>query len=368
MQPCVIPDSMYLCLGFSKPGRLRLCMAETTTAGFSTLAGFLLPIAKALRLYGADPMVLMEQANIDPASVINNDRRIPAEKMQRLLRLSIEETGEEAFGLLAAEQVQPALLQGLGLAVLASDTIYAALQRLVRFSQVLSTGVRLQLEERGEFVDLYFHSYEGAQQQGSGHYAFDFGMGLVLLMCRLTLGEYMSPVDIQTTRPAPADPDRFVSLLGSRVSFGADCDRISFVRNDIVDQLITASPELARVNDEQVEIYLASFLDTSTSHDVVEIIVSALPDGAPSQKNVAASLNMSNRTLQRKLKDEGTSFVELLRGARCQLAKRYLSQANRSVVEISYLLGFSEPSTFSRAFKHWTGSAPADFREKALHS
>ena len=72
---------------------------------------------------------------------------------------------------------------------------------------------------------------------------------------------------------------------------------------------------------------------------------------------------MSNRTLQRKLKDEGTSFMDLLQDTRLQLARKYLRQPSRSVVETAYMLGFSEPSTFSRAFKRWTGLAPAEYRD-----
>ena len=71
----------------------------------SILATFIVPIAKALRLHGIDPMPLLEQAKIDPAHVINADRRIPAQKIQNLFSLALRETGNPAFGLLAAEQV-----------------------------------------------------------------------------------------------------------------------------------------------------------------------------------------------------------------------------------------------------------------------
>jgi AraC-like DNA-binding protein len=342
--------------------------SQTSRHEPSTLAGFLLPIAKALRLQGVDPMSLLEDAGIDPAFVINNDRRIPASRMRRLLAAAVQETGDEAFGLLAAEQVQPALLQGLGLAVLASDTLYAALQRLVRFCQVLSTGLRLRLEDREEFTDLYIADHRQADREPGAEYALDFGIGLIVVMCRLTLGEYFAPAYIETRRSQPAEPERFASRLGSRIAFGGEYNRLSFFTSDIVDHLVTANSGLARVNDEQVEQYLASFLDQSVAHSVVEQIVAQLPDGAPSQKQVASMLNMSSRTLQRKLREEGTSFLELLQDTRCQLACKYLAQPGRSVVEIAYTLGFSEPSTFSRAFKRWSGQAPADYRREMLQN
>jgi AraC-like DNA-binding protein len=130
-----------------------------------------------------------------------------------------------------------------------------------------------------------------------------------------------------------------------------------------MDPLVTGDPALARVNDDQTQAYLDSFMSQSTSREVVNKIVDRLPDGPPSQELIAADLSVSNRTLQRKLKDEGTSFMDLLQDTRLQLAREYLRQPGRSVVETAYLLGFSEPSTFSRAFKRWTGRAPAEYRD-----
>lgn len=325
----------------------------------STLATLILPIAKALRLQGVDPMVLFEQADIDPASVINADRRIPLPKMQALWRLAQEATGDEAFGLHAAEQLQPATLHGLGLAVLASSTIYDVLKRLVRFSRVLQTGLELRLTERGELVDLELVSHGEMEPLAV---AQDFGVGVIVVLCRITLGEYFSPIEIRCRRPKPANPDEFAAILGSQIEYACDRLRISFVKSDIVDQLASANPALAQVNDEQAETYLATFTRVSAAREVVGKIIEHLPDGAPSQKAIAEAMHVSNRTLQRKLKEEGTSFIDLLQDARQSLAKKYLAQPQRSIVEIAYLLGFSEPSTFSRAFKRWTGHAPAEYR------
>ena len=187
----------------------------------STLATLILPIAKALRLQGVDPMELLEEAGIEPSHVINADRRIDIERMQQLWRLSTAATGDEAFGLHAAEQLQPATLQGLGLGFLASDTIYDALRRLTRFSRILSSGLKLELQERGEYVDLVY-SYNVADLPLNHVWqGFDFGMGLVLVMCRLTLGEYVSPISIEAVRPQPQNPEVFESMLGSRVQFEA---------------------------------------------------------------------------------------------------------------------------------------------------
>ena len=330
----------------------------------STLATLILPIAKALRMQGVEPMELFEAADIDPAMVINPDRRIPMEKMQTLWRMAEEATGDECFGLLAAEQLQPATLQGMGLAILASSTLYDALKRLVRFAHIFHTGANLSLVDRDPYVDLEVRHQE-ERERDLVWASEDFAIGIGIVMCRITLGEYFSPFEIECRRPTPADPDRYCSVLGTRVQFEREFNRVRYVKSDILEQLASANPELARVNDEQAEAYLASYTPVSTSRAVANKIIEHLPDGPPSQKDIAEAMHVSNRTLQRKLKEEGTSFIDLLQDARLSLAKKYLAQPQRSIVEIAYLLGFSEPSTFSRAFKRWTGHAPAEYRAEA---
>ncbi len=328
----------------------------------SILATFILPVAQTLRQRGVDAMELVEAVGIDPATVINSDRRVGVNELFRLLDLAVQETGDEAFGLAAAEQMQPAVLHGLGLAWLASDSVYAGLQRLVRFSQVISTGTQLRLVEEGSYVHLDIHS-----QQHQPDYipaATDFAFGIVLRMSRLTLGEFIAPSAVKMERPRPDNEEAFEYHLSCRPVYDAAQNRMSFVLSDISDQLVTGDPALARAADEQTELYLSEFLDQSTAHNVVDKIIERLPNGPPDQQEIAAALNVSNRTLQRKLKDEGTSFLDLLKDTRLQLAQQYLRQPSRSVVETAYLLGFSEPSTFSRAFKRWTGVAPNEFRRQ----
>jgi len=333
----------------------------TSAAPHSILATFLLPIAQALRLQGEDAIELIESAGIDPASIVNPDRRVSLKAMHALMKQCVEVTGDEAFGLLAAEQLQPQILQGLGLGWLVSDTVYDGLKRTVRFCQLMSTGASMRLREEGELVHLIIT--RSAKVENCAFGAIDFSVGIIARMCRLAMGEFIAPVSVEMERPAPREVGRFESILCCPVHFGAKESRLTFYLPDIMEPLATGDPDLARVNDAQAQGYIDSFMVENTTRDVVEKIVEKLPDGPPNQQQIAETLNMSNRTLQRKLKSEGTSFLDLLQSTRMQLARRYLLQPSRSVVETSYLLGLSEPSTFSRAFKRWTGQAPADFRE-----
>ena len=85
--------------------------------------------------------------------------------------------------------------------------------------------------------------------------------------------------------------------------------------------------------------------------------------GAPTLQTAAAHLRTSPRTLKRRLQEEGTTFQDLLDSVRCDLAKRYLEEPRLALGEVSFLLGFSEPSAFHRAFKRWTGKTPLAYRQ-----
>jgi AraC-like DNA-binding protein len=123
--------------------------------------------------------------------------------------------------------------------------------------------------------------------------------------------------------------------------------------------------DLALGSDRVLQRALAELDKDDVEARVRRAIIDALPSGAPREAQIARSLHMGARTLQRKLHERGTSFSRLLEQVRRELAAQYVADARVPVIEISYLLGFSEPSAFSRAFKRWTGASPAVFRERA---
>ena len=99
---------------------------------------------------------------------------------------------------------------------------------------------------------------------------------------------------------------------------------------------------------------------------VKKAIIHDLPSGTPSEENIAKLVLLSNRTLQRRLSDENTNFRSLVLEVRRELAQKYLADKAMPLAEISYMLGFSDTSSFSRAFKKWTGDPPAVFRTNLL--
>jgi AraC-like DNA-binding protein len=342
-------------------------MSPLHTAEPTILGTMLLPIAQELQARGFEAIEIMSQAGIDPSKLADPDWRITSSTLQCLMHCCFDLTGDETFGLCAAEKLQPQVLQGLGLGWLASDTVYDGLRRLVRFGKLITSAADSELEESDDLVILNMHS-SGEHSPDFVYTGEDYAVGFTLKMCRLNLGEFLAPIKIEIARPKPREPERWEYMLASRVEFDQEATRIIWSRSDISDRLVTGNPVLARVNDEETSACIDSFLNTSFARKVVEKILVRLPDGPPDQQLVSSDLSMSRRNMQRKLKDEGVSFSELLQECRFELSKKYLRLHHRSVVETGYLLGFSEPSSFSRAFKRWTGQTPTDYRNEALQS
>lgn len=335
---------------------MNISITDATSLGAS--AGL---IDKALRTYGCDPSPLFAEAGINLNVYFDPNVRIPTTKLQTLVKLSLEATGDGGFGLTVAEQFQPALLQGLGFAWLASDTLHDALNRLVRYFRFINPFFKANVDESEDTLDLVFMGPESWP-----NYVYeqaDTGMGIFLRMCQITVGEHIVPVRVVMQRPAPPCPDRFNAFFEAPIEYGAYDYRLCFDLHMANQNLSTSNPELARINDQAVIDYLARFDQSNITMKVRSRIIEQLPSGTARQESIAEELHLSLRSLQRKLKDEEITFKKLLEDTRRDLAMQYIRESRRPLGEIAYLLGFSEHSSFTRAFRRWTGHSPAQFRD-----
>ena len=130
--------------------------------------------------------------------------------------------------------------------------------------------------------------------------------------------------------------------------------------------LPTSNPVLAELHERFAGEYLRNFDHAQTSHRAREAIIRRLPDGEPRRDAIARELCLSERTLQRRLEAEATSFAELLDDTRRELAEQYLSRLHLSLAQAAYLLGFVDQSSFFRACKRWFELSPGQYRNQLL--
>lgn len=320
-----------------------------------------LMVWKALESYGCDPVKIFARAGLEAEKLTDPAARYTDVALAELMDIAVAETGDPAFGLRVAEFWHPSTLHALGYAWMASASLRDAFSRAIRFFRMVTDNEQVETEESGDEFRLRIiippHAHRSAD---AGYDAF---MAVVVVMCRTSLGEDFRPLRIIMQRPEPDCPVRFTEFFGAPVEFSAPENIVVIKRSDLDKPLPTANSDLARASDQIITEYLARLDRSNVGAQVKAKLLDFLPSGEAGQEAVAASLNLSLRSLQRKLHNEGVTFKDLLDDTRRELAGRYIKESGMSAKEVAYLLGFSEPSNFTRAFKRWTGVSPTEYRE-----
>jgi len=326
----------------------------------TVIAGYALAIAKALEYSGVDSHRVFAAAGISEALGIDPLKRLPYDAFSKLYRVCVEVTGDPYFGLAVAKLIQPSTLHALGYGLLASATLMDFCTRVQRYFRLVSQTARIDITTRDEEVRFSSMPLVDVSAESQDAWA---GI-LYRLMCLLYRDDF-HPVAVELAHSMPdGGAEAYVEFFGAPVRFG--CDAVTFVlpATDMGVPLRGACPELAQFNDNLAANYIAKLDRADVVANVRARLVEQLPSGECGKARVAASLGMSTSTLQQRLIDRGTSFHELLNDVRRELACGYLRQPGVSVTEITFLLGFTDVSNFTRAFKRWTGTSPTRFRQR----
>ena len=326
----------------------------------TTLNTWGIAVARTLDARGLDSVSLFIRAGLDPAILRDPNGRYPVSKMALLWRLAVETTGDPCLGLKAAAYVQPATFHSLGLAMMASQSLEDALQRTARFSRIVSNAVDVVIEHTPKGVKEVVRFLEGVPVVDEG---IDLFMASTAKLGRMLTGLEQLPVEIRLCRDGTAAMlAEFEAYFACPVQFRAEENSLLIPHEWMQQPLPMANPELARQNDRVVVDYLRRFDGGRISEKVRAELISRLPAGEPARAVVAGALNMSEKTLQRRLRDEDNSYQQVLDETRSELAQQYLRERKVSVCEVTFRLGFSDQSSFTRAFKRWTGVSPGEFR------
>jgi AraC-like DNA-binding protein len=186
----------------------------------------------------------------------------------------------------------------------------------------------------------------------------------VLRICRLLTGQHLVPQHFSIAHHRSGSTSEMARFVGTKVEFGADTDELALKLDARDLPLIHADPFLNDLLLKYCEAALGARRgDTRQLRTRVENAISSLlPHGRVLVEDIARSLGMSERTLGRKLSDEGLNFTEILQQLRRHLAVRYLDDRKLHISKIAWLLGFREVSAFTHAFKRWTGKTPRQMR------
>jgi len=316
-----------------------------------------------LQGYGIDPEPLFREEGIDPEMLFDAGARIPLDRYQRLDVKAAKLSGDPYFGLKGAEYSRPAHLGALGFAWLASSSLRTAFQRLSRYARMIQEKLTVELSEDDEFFYVRMDAHmpllnKRIRENGQ--------LAAVTKFSRVIAGKDFNPAKICFKQSEPEDTSYYYELFRCPLEFNAN-ETIFVLRREDSDRRLTGSNEqLAKLNEHIVVKYLAH----CEKHDIVNrvkaAIIDGLANGQVTETSIADEMYTTPRNLHRKLQKEDTSFKLLLTEIRKELAQQYIQDRSKTLTEISFMLGFSEVSSFSRAFKGWMGKPPSEARQEVV--
>jgi AraC-like DNA-binding protein len=315
-----------------------------------------------LEEHRVDIAPLLAEAGLTRADLDDADRRITAAQYARLWAHGEVLTGDPHLGLHAGAIPRPGKYGILGFAMMACDTLGEALERQRRYQDLVGkTGLSALHQLSPDRAELRWSS---PLARLSRHIAEEH-VASWAAFAELLIGRGEHPLYVCFEHAPVGDVEAYSRALGCEARFEQPQTAIGFAPALLQRPIRDHNPTLKRLLDGHAEQLLAARRQAAKAvGDVWQAVSDALVNGVPTLESIAQRLGCSPRSLQRRLAARGQNFKELIDEVRRGLALRYIDDASLSLLDIAFLLGFSEQSGFQRAFKRWTGSTPGAWRNR----
>jgi AraC-like DNA-binding protein len=345
------------------PSQRRTAAAPRREVAGVMRAGVAQRVVAMLRERGdVDVAPLLDGVGLSPVELANADRMVSLARGLGLLEAAAQATGDATFGITLAARLAWQDLGVLGYVLLNSPTIGAAFGNLRRYQAVHQSRGSARLEVAGRtarVVRVADHVPPDEAPQSA-----ELVIALYARLCRDGTGDATwNPRAVHFRHRRPRSVAPYTAWFRAPVLFAQDEDALVLTADDLRRPFRAADPMLLPILLRHADDVLARHPpDADLAGDVHRLLVSALAAGDASIEHIATNLGLSARSLQRRLRDADLSFQSLLDGARLSLARRYLSDPSLTLTEAAFLLGYADLSTFSRAFRRWTGTSPQSAR------
>ncbi|HEX6307739.1 MAG TPA: AraC family transcriptional regulator [Longimicrobiales bacterium] len=334
-----------------------MAKAPPTIAATSTLA-----MVRTADARGIETADLLRGVGLTPEALEDPDARIPGPTVLTVWNALRERTADPALQLAAPAILPFGAYRVIDYLVAASVTVGEGIDRFARFFGLIAESVSLRIrDDRDEHCLCLARSDGGPVPAVYVDYVFAALVSRIRMRIRPDL--HVRRVELRQSEPESTVA--YLELYRAPVRFAASMDRLCFSAAEWDTPTVTADAALARLLEEHARILARRIPDAGAGFrsEVQRAIVSVLPEGG-SAEDVARALHVSVRTLQRRLVGSGTTFRELFDTVRGQLAEEYLTDAKVSTAEVAFLLGFSDQTSFNRAFRRWTGESPGRWRRR----
>jgi AraC-like DNA-binding protein len=308
-----------------------------------------------------DTEALLAEAGISPEAAYDVDGEVTLDQMRGFWQAAYRLSGNPHLALHAGQEVTPGAYKSLDYLLVTAPTLGTGLSRFVKYLRLINTWINFDFEETEEGVGLVLRSLIGPVPPPAVEYTF----AALTSRMRRALGAHWTPANVSFTHAPRPDHFAYAAYFGCPVEFAADRCELLFGRDDWEAPIPCADAALFRL----VDAHSLLLLDSRSAADDIAAkvrskIAKTLKDGEPHRDTVARRLGVSGRTLHRRLGEAGVTFSELVEEVRKDLASSYLARQDLALSEVSFILGFSDQSAFTRAFKRWTGLTPHLFRKR----
>jgi AraC-like DNA-binding protein len=270
--------------------------------------------------------------------------------------LAEEITGDALLGLHMAEAIPAGALDLLEYAFRASATVESALGQVARYGRVVSDRAAVQLIHHGDGIAVTFPGTADRQRA-------EFALAFLIKLGREATAVPLVPVEVRFCHAPAEDLFEHRAFFRAPLRFGEPANQFVVARSDVSRPLRSADSALAGVVRRRLEKMLAQIrADDSSASRIRRLLLDAITKGPTSAGQVAREIGLSERTLHRRLKAEGTSFRRILDSVRGELAAVFLREPHLGTAEVAYLLGYADAAAFHRAFRRLTGQTPLMFR------
>ena len=333
-----------------------------------------LAFARALlvqaRKYGRDIDALLETARFPFNLLLSPERPVfvSREQYSRLCMALFQELGDEAGGAISGTRTPVGTTRLLLYSVIRCGKLQAAMERAIEFNACCRERrgeVRvndLVIDPQSKLATLRYYSTPDLQNPPDQEGAL-CGLSMWMRLCGWLIGQYIDIVSATCAGPPPRSTMAIRHFFHCPITFEADCNSVTFSARHLEVELLRSEQELEsflRVAPYHVVIEPITS-DASITTRIRELLGSDLRGELPSFEELTSLLNMSPRTLRRRLEKEGTSYQRIKDNARRDAAISLLSRERMTVSDVAERVGFSDPSAFHRSFKKWTGQSPGAY-------
>jgi AraC-like DNA-binding protein len=305
--------------------------------------------------HGADFKKICADLNLEPTDLNNSDTSIPYELGAKVWSVVIKHTKDPLLALHLGEEVSPTILGMVGYLMQSSKNLHESFHIVIKYWDLISTMSKLSMHEHEglvliniETASVWRHQYPVDARQSS-----EFALSGAIKLFKMLSGKKITPVRVEFAYSSRSVAE-YERIFQTAIHFGGKSNTLTFRKSDLLIPIISYDKSLieffARTLDQKIQSLNGR---ESFSAKVKQLLINDFKGQSASIEIAASKLNLTPRSLQRKLKDDGTSYRDIVNDLKKELAQTIMKRSDFRVGEVAEILGYSDSSAFRKAYKKW---------------